>query len=112
MMACMAGNVEFARAPKQLRQLFQSPNAAIKGGILHVAGESAQLAPDDLSYYAWLAYRKAGEQRTGEKRAARPSHKAPEKRGNPNRRNKEKMALIVERGGAIDAIVVEVSIIY
>ena len=89
-MASMAGNVDFVRAPNQLRQLFRAPNAVAKEDILHVTEESAQLAPDDLSYDAWLAYRKAGEQRTGEKGAARPSHKAPGKRGNPNRRNKEK----------------------
>ena len=39
--------------------------------------DSAQLAPDDLSYEAWLAYRKAGKQRAGEEGAARPSYTAP-----------------------------------
>ena len=41
--ASMAGNIEFAQASKELRQLFQAPNAASKEDILHVAGEPAPI---------------------------------------------------------------------
>ena len=77
LMASTAGNVEFARASKRLRQLFQSPNAATKEDILRVTGEPAQSAPDDLSYEGRLAHRKAGKQRTEGKGAARPAAEAP-----------------------------------
>ena len=42
--------------------------------------DPAQSETEDLSYEAWLAYRKAGKQRTGEKGAARPSYKTPGKK--------------------------------
>ena len=55
LMASMAGNIEFTRAPKQLRQLFQAPNAAPKEDILHAAAEPASIQDEDLSYEARLA---------------------------------------------------------
>ena len=55
LMASTAGNIEFARAPKQLRQLFQAPNAVTKEDILHVTEAPASTPDDDLSYEARLA---------------------------------------------------------
>ena len=55
LMANMAGNIEFTRVSKQLRQLFQAPNAEPKEDILHVAPEPASTQDEDLRYEAWLA---------------------------------------------------------
>ena len=79
----MAGNVDFARASAQLRQLFQSPTASTQGGILNVTEKPAQLVPEDLSHEAQIAYRKAGKRRTGGKGATRPSTKAPGGKSKP-----------------------------
>ena len=111
-MASMAGNVEFAWASKQLRQFFQSPNAATREDILHVTEEPAQLAPDDLSYEAWLACRKAARRPTGEKGAARSSFKSPGKESKSRRVEQGKNGVDRRPEGRNRCYRVEVGIIF
>ena len=61
LMASLGGNVEYGRMTKQLRQLFQSPNAVTKGDIFRVIEDRALQKEDDVSYEAWLAFRNKHE---------------------------------------------------
>ena len=58
LMASMGGNVEYVRMTKQLRQLFQAPNAVYKEDVLQVPEAPALMKGGDLSYEAWAASRK------------------------------------------------------
>ena len=69
LMASLGGQIDFARAPKQLRQLFQPTNPAAKGDILRVTTEPPRPQIEDLPYEAWLALKKGHQQRTGGKSA-------------------------------------------
>ena len=65
LMATMKGNVEFGRMTKQLRQLFQSPNAVSKEDILQVSEAPALLQGEDLSREARVASRKKNKTKSG-----------------------------------------------
>ena len=88
LMASMGGNVEFGRMSKQLRQLFQAPNAVTKEDISRVS--EASVPEDDLSYEARLAYRKGNKQRPGAKQAPRSSSKFSGKKYKPQEGEQEK----------------------
>ena len=99
LMASTAGNVEFTRASKQLRQLFQAPNAATKEDISHVAEAPASTQDDDLSYEARLAFRKGNKQRTGAKNAPRFLSKSAGKKFRPKKGEQEKNGFNRRTGG-------------
>ena len=86
LMASMAGNVEFTRLSKQLRQLSQAPNAATKEEISHVTEAPASTPDDDLSYEALLANREGIKQRTGAGIAPRSPSKSSGKKSRPKKR--------------------------
>ena len=100
-MASMAGHVELARGSKQLRQLFQAPNAAIKEDILRVSEASAPAPAEDLPRGAWLEYRKGNKQRSGAQTAPRSLPKSSWKKAKPQKASKRKMALIAAQGNEI-----------
>ena len=62
LMASMGGNVEFGRATKQLRQIFQAPDAVTKEDILHVSEAPALMQGGASSYLAWVASREKYKQ--------------------------------------------------
>ena len=99
---------------KQLRQLFQAPNAVTKGYIFQEVEAKTLLQGDDPSYEAWLAFRnKQKETEVREPRMPLAPPRGPRVRS-PNREKgrKRKMDFIVSLGNATGVTAVEAKIIF
>ena len=112
LVASMGGNVEFGRMSKQLRQLFQAPNAVTKEDILQISQTSKLVQEEDPSYEARLAPRKGNKQRSGTANAPRPPSKSAGKKSKPKKMRKRKMVLTVAPGNAFGVTDVEVNTIF
>ena len=113
LMASLGGSVDFSRMKQQLRQLFHHPNSVTKEDIFSVAEEKPVSQDEDLSYEAWVAYRKKQKQSTGAGAASRPSSKSGNgKKSKSPKGGQEKTALIGALGNAIVVMAVEANTIF
>ena len=112
-MASLGGSVDFSRMKQQLRQLFHHPNSVTKEDVFSVAEEQPVPQDEDLSYEAWVAYRKKQKQPAGTGAAPRPSSKNGNgKKPKAPKGGQEKMVLTGALGNVIVVMVVEVNTIF
>ena len=97
---------------QQLRQLFHHPNSVTKEDVFSMTEETAASPGEDLSYEAWVAYRKKQKQPTGTGAAPRHSSKNGNgKKPKAPKGGQEKMVLTGALGNVIVAMIVEVNTI-
>ena len=63
-MASVQGSLDYPLLAKQMRQISHPVGGVRKEDILNISADAGGTEEEDLSYEAWIAFRKAGESRT------------------------------------------------
>ena len=71
-MAAVQGSLDYPFLAKQMRQILHPVGGAHKEDVLNISADAGGAEDEDLSYEAWIGFRKAGRSRKDPPRGMRP----------------------------------------
>ena len=86
-MASAQGSLDYPLLAKQMRQISQPVGGVHKEDILNISADAGGTDDEDLSYMAWVAFRKAAESRKDSTQGLRPQPKRKGSKPNEQDRN-------------------------